>query len=126
MTELGIVISNSAGAPIYEQIKQQIKRAIGDGTLNEGDPLPSIRGLARDLRVSVITTTRAYADLAAEGWITNVQGKGSYVLPRDPEIVREQALVEIEALLTQAVDRARISGIDLTTLHQILDQTEES
>lgn len=102
-----IVISNASGRPIYEQIAGQIRAAIMAGELAEGERLPSIRALARDLRVSVITTTRAYADLAAEGFVTNVQGKGSYVLARDAELVREHVLGEVERHLSAAIDAAR-------------------
>ena len=77
-----IIISNSSGMPIYEQIKEQIKEAILSGEVAEGDMLPSIRQLAKDLKISVITTTRAYNDLQQEGFVTNVQGKGCYVLPQ--------------------------------------------
>ena len=120
---LGIVISNTAGAPIYEQISSQIKNAILSGDLAEGEALPSIRGLARDLRVSVITTTRAYSDLAADGFVTNVPGKGSYVLPRDSALVREQVLREVEDLFAQAARRAALAGLGRDELHTILDTT---
>ena len=91
-----VVISNSAGVPLYEQIKEQVKAAILSGALAEGELLPSVRALARDLRISVITVTRTYGDLAREGFITNVPGKGSYVLPTNSELVREQLLREVE------------------------------
>lgn len=120
---LRIVISNTAGVPIYEQIASQIKAAILGGDLPEGEALPSIRVLAKDLKVSVITTTRAYSELAAEGFVTNVPGKGSYVLPRDSELVREQVLREIEGLFTEVARQARIIGLDRPELHLILDTT---
>lgn len=123
---VSIVLSNTSGMPIYEQIKQQLKAAILRGNLNEGDALPSIRGLARDLQVSVITTTRAYSDLAAEGFVTNVPGKGSYVLPRDSELVREQVLREIEESFSIGVRHARIGGIAAGELHTLLDTILES
>ncbi|MDO5698012.1 MAG: GntR family transcriptional regulator [Dermatophilus congolensis] len=106
-----IVISNTAGQPIYEQIASQIRAAILTGELAEGEKLPSIRGLARDLRVSVITTTRAYSDLAAEGFIANVQGKGSFVLPRDGELMREAIVSEVEKHLAAAIDAARLGRL---------------
>lgn len=118
---LDIVLSNISGEPLYEQIKQQLKTAVLRGDLSEGDALPSIRGLARDLRVSVITTTRAYADLAAEGFITNVPGKGSYVLPRDSELVREQLLREIEADLLNGLRKAQLAGLPPNELRKIID-----
>lgn len=118
---MDIVLSNTSGEPIYEQIKQQLKAAILGGELAEGDALPSIRGLAKDLRVSVITTTRAYSDLAAEGFITNVPGKGSYVLARDTEIVREQLLREAEQHLAAAARVARTANLTPAELRQMLD-----
>jgi GntR family transcriptional regulator len=108
---LKIIISNSSGLPIYEQIKEQIKAAILCGELKEGEVLPSIRLLARDLKISVITTTRAYADLEQEGFVTNVQGKGCYVLPTNNELVKEQLLREIEEGLLTAINAAKIAKI---------------
>lgn len=118
---LSIIVSNTAGLPIYVQIKEQIKDAIISGELTHDEILPSIRVLARDLRVSVITTTRAYADLVAEGFVANVPGKGYYVLPRDSELVREQILREVETNLGEAVARARLAGLDAAELHLMLD-----
>lgn len=118
---LAVVISNTAGTPIYEQIKAQVRDAILTGELAEGEALPSIRALARDVRVSVITTTRAYADLTAEGFLANVPGKGYYVLPRDAELVREQVLRDVEGHLADAVDRARLGGLGASELHSLLD-----
>lgn len=116
-----IVVSNTAGRPIYEQIASQIRAAILAGDLAEGEKLPSIRGLARDLRVSVITTTRAYSDLAAEGFITNVQGKGSYVLPCDGELMREAIVAEVEKHLAAAVDAARLGRLSDDGIRASLD-----
>lgn len=116
-----IVLSKTSGVPIYEQIKQQLTAAILRGELAEGDALPSIRGLARDLQVSVITTTRAFGDLAAEGFVTNVPGKGSYVLPRNTELVREQVLRDVEAHFSRAISAARIASLTPAELHQVLD-----
>ncbi|MFT3875884.1 MAG: GntR family transcriptional regulator [Propioniciclava sp.] len=116
-----IVLANTGGVPIYEQIKAQLKAAILRGDLAEGAMLPSIRGLARDLQVSVITTTRAYSDLAAEGFITNVPGKGSYVLPRDSALVREQILREVEQHFADGVRQARLAGLTDAELHAVLD-----
>jgi len=93
---LRIIVSNRSGVPIYEQIKAQIKDAIFSGELEEDDLLPSIRQLARDLKISVITTTRAYNDLQEEGFVVNVQGKGCYVLPKNKEMARENALRRVE------------------------------
>ena len=116
-----IIISNSSGVPIYEQIKEQAKAAILSGQLAEGEALPSIRQLARDLKISVITTTRAYNDLAQEGFVANVQGKGCYVLPQNPELVRENALRDIEAGLSAAITAAKIAGIPAAEIKTILD-----
>ena len=117
-----VVISNSAGVPLYEQIKEQIKTSILSGELAEGDLLPSVRALARDLRISVITVTRTYADLAHEGFIINVPGKGSYVLPTNSELVREQLLRAVEEALSVAVRSARIAGLTPSDLIEMLDQ----
>lgn len=119
---LQIVLSNTAAQPIYEQIEDQIKAAILGGEVAPGDALPSIRGLARDLRVSVITTTRAYGDLAALGFITNVPGKGSFVLARDPEELRAHVRRDVDALLREGARKAGSAGITPTELHALLDE----
>jgi len=106
-----IVISNRSGVPIYEQITDQVKAAIFSGELKEDELLPSIRKLAQDLKVSVITTTRAYNDLEAEGFVVNIQGKGCYVLPRNQELARENALHRMEDGLSQAITAAKAEGI---------------
>jgi GntR family transcriptional regulator len=106
-----IIISNRSGIPIYEQIKEQVKTAIFSGELREDDILPSIRQLARDLKISVITTTRAYSDLEEEGFIVNVQGKGCFVLPRNTELARENALHKMEDGLSIAINAAKAEGI---------------
>ena len=106
-----IIVSNRSGIPIYEQIKEQIKAAIFSGELREDDILPSIRQLARDLKISVITTTRAYGDLEEEGFIVNVQGKGCFVLPRNTELARENALHKMENGLSAAITAAKAENI---------------
>ena len=93
---MNIHISNTSGKSLYEQIYAQIKNQILDGTLKEGEPLPTIRGLAKDLRISVITTSRAYSDLERDGYIYSVVGKGSFVAERNKEFVRERNLREME------------------------------
>lgn len=118
---LDIVLSNTSGVPIYEQIKAQLKAAILRGDVAEGEALPSIRGLARDLQVSVITTTRAFSDLAAEGFVANVPGKGSYVLPRDTALVREQILREVETHFADGVRAGRLADLTPAELHEVLD-----
>ena len=117
---LSVVLSNTAGVPIYEQIAQQVRDAILTGQVEADEMLPSIRALARDLRVSVITTTRAYSDLVAEGFLANVPGKGYFVLPRDSELVREQVLREVEEHLDRAVERARLAQLSDVELHTML------
>jgi GntR family transcriptional regulator len=116
-----VVLSNSSGVPLYQQVKEQVGSAILSGELPEGSVLPSVRALARDLRISVITTTRAYAELAAEGFIATVPGKGAYVLPLDSALVREQLLREVEDGLQAALDAARRAGLHREDLLQILD-----
>jgi GntR family transcriptional regulator len=116
-----VVLSNSAGVPLYQQVKEQLGTAILSGELAEGSVLPSVRALARDLRISVITTTRAYTELAAEGFIATVPGKGAYVLPLDSALVREQLLREVESGLQAAMDAARRAGLHREELIQILD-----
>ncbi len=108
---MNIIITNSGGVPIYEQIASQIKGMILGGKLAEGDPLPSMRALAQDLRVSVITTKRAYEILESEGLIQSFTGRGSFVAAQDPEMLREQKLREIEQLLAKAADTAKQSGV---------------
>jgi GntR family transcriptional regulator len=116
-----IVVQNSADVPLYEQVAQQIKAAILGGELLDGAALPSVRALARDLRISVITTTRAYAELAAEGFITTVPGKGAYVLPVDSALVREQLLRRVEVGLGTAIDAARLARLGRDDLVTMLD-----
>ena len=116
-----VVLSNSAGVPLYQQIKEQVGTAILAGELAEGSALPSVRGLARDLRISVITTTRAYTELAAEGFIATVPGKGAYVLPLDSELVREQLLRQVEDGLQTALDAAHRAGLGRDEVVRILD-----
>ena len=118
---LAIVVSNRSGVPIYEQIKAQVKEAIFSGTLLEDDMLPSIRQLARDLKISVITTTRAYSDLEQEGFVINVQGKGCYVLPQNREIVRENTLKKIEDGLEAAIFAAKSGSISKDEVFEMLN-----
>jgi GntR family transcriptional regulator len=117
---LKIILSNRSAVPIYEQIKSQVKEAIFSGELREDDVLPSIRQLARDLKISVITTTRAYGDLEREGFVVNVQGKGCYVLPRNKEMARENALRKIEEGLSAAILAAKTGGISKEELIETL------
>ena len=106
-----IIISNQSELPIYAQIREQIKEQILNGQIEEGSVLPSIRQLAKEVGVSVITTTRAYSDLEEEGFITSVQGKGSIVLSKDNAFLREQYLVRIEEGLETAIRTAKSAGL---------------
>ena len=118
-----IIISNQSELPIYAQIKEQLKEQILNGQIPEGSTLPSIRQLAKEVGVSVITTTRAYSDLEAEGFIATMQGKGSVVLSKDNSMVREQYLMRIEEGLTTAIETARVMGLpdeELNTIFQNL------
>ena len=118
---LEIIVSNSSASPIYEQIAQQIKNAILAGELAEGTLLPSIRALANDLRISVITTKRAYAELEEAGFVSTVQGKGTFVSGGNLELLREERLRQVERLLEQAVADAEAAGVTAPELHEMLD-----
>ena len=106
-----IVIKNKSELPIYEQIEQQIKAQILEGSVTDDEQLPSIRQLARDLKISVITTTRVYNDLAEEGFIISVTGKGYFVAPRNNELLRERMLCEMEEGFEKAVLNGRNAGL---------------
>lgn len=118
---MNILISNSSGEPIYEQICSQIKAAILNGELKEGDALPSMRNLALQLKISIITTKRAYEELESEGFIESYTGKGSFVRSQSTELMREENLRQIEQHLSQACSKAKISGISSDELKEILD-----
>lgn len=122
---MNIQISNASGVPIYLQIKKQLKAAIITGELAAGEKLPSIRFLAKELRVSVITTKRAYDDLEVEGFINSVHGKGSYVSLQNKELIREEQLRKVEASLTSALQQARLAGLELDDVHHMLDTLGE-
>ena len=117
---MDIIISNSAGTPIYEQITQQMKGLILRGELREGEALPSMRLLAKELRISVITTKRAYEELERDGFLENVPGKGCFVAPQNRELLREAQLRRAEEFLAQAVEEARKGGITLEELDEML------
>ena len=108
---MDIIISNASTLPIYEQIVVQMKDLILSGELEEGQQLPSIRALASDLRISVITTKRAYEDLERDGFILTQQGRGSFVAEQNPALLREEHLKKVENCLQGAVDAARLGGI---------------
>jgi GntR family transcriptional regulator len=114
------LISNSSGQPIYEQIVTQIKGLIISGELNEGDALPSMRILAKELRISVITTKRAYEELEREGFITSMTGKGSFVAMKNINLIKEENLKKIETGMTQIVEIANQCGLQLDELIEML------
>ncbi len=108
---MDILIRNTGEEPIYQQITRQIKGLILSGELPQGEALPSMRALARDLRISVITTKRAYEDLERDGFLTTVPGKGCFVAPRNLELVKEEARRQVEEHLARAVSAARTGGV---------------
>lgn len=119
----------NSGIPIYQQIAEQLKTDILSGRLKEGEYLPSIRGLAKELKISVITTMKAYQQLEAEGLVTAVQGKGFYVNAQDSEMLKEQHLRRVEEALMEAISAAEIAGMTSeeleTTLRVLLEMKEE-
>jgi GntR family transcriptional regulator len=118
---MNIIISNSSPDPIYEQISKQILRQILAGELAEGDELPSIRKLALELRISVITTKRAYDDLIRDGFIDSVAGKGTFVATQNKHLLREQKMKIIEEHLTEAVNAAKMLGVRKSDLKEMLN-----
>ena len=121
-----IIISNQSELPIYAQIKEQLKEQILNGQIPEGSTLPSIRQLAKEVGVSVITTTRAYSDLEAEGFIATMQGRGSVVLSKDNNLLKEQYLLRIEEGLTTAIETARVMGLPEEELREIFHNLLEA
>jgi len=118
---LKIIISNSSPDPIYEQVAKQIKAQIISGDLAEGDALPSIRKLAMELQISVITTKRAYEDLQKEGFIDTVSGKGCFVAMQNKELLREKKMKTVEDLLSDAVSEAKKLGISFKEIKEMLE-----
>ena len=118
---MDIIIRNQSTDPIYLQIENQIKALIISGRLAEGEALPSMRLLAKELRISMITTKRAYEELEKDGFIYTVAGKGCFVAAKNSELVRENRLKEIEDLLTQACDIAKIHSISFSELSETLN-----
>lgn len=116
-----IIISNSSPDPIYEQIVKQVKTQIINGELVEGEMLPSIRKLAKELNISVITTKRAYEDLEREGYIDTVAGKGCFVSGQNEEFIKESRLRTVEEKLGEAIEEARLLGIDLQELKYMME-----
>lgn len=122
---MNIIISNTSRTPIYEQILKAIKYEIISGKIKEDTLLPSIRNLASDLRVSVITTKRAYEELEKEGYIYTVKGKGSYVAPQNKELLKEEKLKEIEDKLLEAIDISNSIGLEFEELIEMLKTLKE-
>lgn len=118
---MNIIISNSSNIPIYEQIKEAIKKAIANQEINENEILPSIRNLAQSLRVSVLTVKKAYDELEQEGFISTIQGKGSYIAPRNAELLKESRLKDIEKHLDTVVTIAKISHIRKEEILELLE-----
>lgn len=118
---LNIIIENASPEPLYEQIARQVREAILSGELAQGNPLPSIRHLARELKVSIITTKRAYEELEADGFLQTTPGKGSFVSTAATERLREAAISRMEQKLSEAVDTARAIGLTLDDLQEIME-----
>lgn len=117
---MNIILSNSSGKPIYEQISDQVKEQIMSGDLAPGEAMPSMRLLAKELHISVITTKRAYEELEHEGFLDTVPGKGCFVAHQNRELLRENRLRAVEDKLSQAIDEARKGAISLSELQEML------
>ena len=118
---MDIVLRNSSDEPIYQQIVSQVKAQIMDGTLTAGDALPSMRTLAAQLRISVITTKRAYEELERDGYIENFTGKGCFVKMQNTDFLREETVRQVEELLDKACDKARLCGLTLDEMKDMLE-----
>ena len=121
-----VFIDNKSGVPIYDQIYTQIKGHIINGTLLENDPLPSIRNLAKDLRISVVTTKRAYDELEREGFIYTVPAKGCFVAPKNTELLREEHLKQIEAHLNEIRQLAAACGLSRAEILSMFDMLDDN
>ena len=117
-----IIVSNQSELPIYAQIREQIKEQVLNGQIPEGTVLPSIRNLAKEIGVSVITTTRAYRDLEEDGFITTMQGKGSVVLSKENKILKEQYMVRIEDGIMTAIETAKRIDMKEEELHELVSR----
>lgn len=116
---MNIIISNSVETPIFKQIKNSIKTSICNNTLKEGESLPSVRSLASDLKISFLTVKRAYDELEEEGFIKTIPGKGSFIAPKNLELIREEKLKEIEKLIEEIYHIAQISNISNKDIKEI-------
>ena len=115
-----LIISNISGIPIYEQIRQQVKSAIMSGDLQADETLPSLRTLAKELKISVLTVTSAYTELEQEGFVKNIKGCGCFVLGQGSELLREQLICKIENNLSEAISAARVANLSEEELHHLL------
>lgn len=122
---MNIFISNTSQEPIYQQITAQIKKSIFRGDLKEGDLLPSIRSLAKELQISVITTKRAYEELEKDGFIETVTGKGSYVAPHNKELLKEKCLKIVEEKLIDTIQEAKVLNLSSKKLSEMLKRLYE-
>ena len=116
-----VIIANESSLPIYEQIKKQIMQAIFSGEIGEGEKLPSLRNLAKNLRISVLTVTRAYSELEMDGFIKSYRGKGYFVLPQDSHMIKEQYIRSAESLMDEAVKAGKTAGLSRKELYSILN-----
>ena len=116
-----LIISSLSGQPIYRQIEDQIRSAILTGDLQAGEGLPSLRHLSQELRVSVLTVTRAYTELAQEGLVENIQGKGTFVTDSGDKVMRQHLEDRVQSLLGEAVDTARRAGMEPDRIRGLLD-----
>lgn len=122
---MNIIISNSSSQPIYEQIASQVKTHIINGVLQPGEVLPSIRNLAKELQISVITTKRAYEELEKEGFVETVGGKGTFVSGQNSEFIREKRLKELEEKITEVVQEGKALNISAVELKEMIDLVYE-
>ena len=120
-----VLLSNASPDPIYTQISKQIRAQVLSGDLSPGDPLPSIRKLAADLQISVITTKRAYEELERDGFIDTLVGKGSFVAEQNPDLLRERHVRVVEQHLAQALEEARLAGLNLEQVLELLHLMSE-
>ena len=123
---MDIIIRNNSDYPIYAQIKDQIKTIILNGELKEGDALPSMRLLSKELRISIITTKRAYEELEREGYIESYTGKGSFVKGINRDRVKERAIYEIESLFGEILEKAELAGVSMEELELIMHTLQEA
>ena len=118
---MDLIISNNSETPIYEQIKKKIKAAINSRELKETESLPSVRNLARDLRISVLTVKKAYDELEDEGYIKTVQGKGSFVIPRSKELIREEQIKIIENHINEIIKISKLTNISKNEIIELFN-----